>query len=246
MSHTLRQYVAGGYFLSIPNAEPDRYAQMPRHITLGWDHCPRLFFPPSELLTWSDTGGAALAAAAAPFGLAGRRLLDARRFADEQFDRAFGAWHVIYSLAAARRLAGTFLTRSARLELWGAGLPVALAQRFVKQSTPPASPAGCAPVGAGGVCRMVARRRSLAGGGTPLGHEILAYEMTAFQSVESLHGDPSVALAHAQVRPNELGLIDALADARRVAAATDPAIGRRPGRQRTDWMPWLLVRYPIV
>ena len=245
MAVDLRRYIVGGYFLSVPRPEPDPHAQMPRLVTLGADHSPRRFFPFASLMTWTSSDDAEVAAGAAPFRLDSALLQQARRWADEEFGQTFGAWHAIYSLAAARRMAATFLRQAEELELWGVGLPISLVGRFLKQSTPAPSPPGYAPIGTGAVHDMVARRRPVAGGGTPLGHEILCYEMVDFQSVESRHGDPSDVLARTRVQPNDLGLIDTLAAARRVAVATDPTLGLRGGWQRTDWMPWLVVRYRL-
>jgi hypothetical protein len=87
--------------------------------------------------------------------------------------------------------------------------------------------------------------RSLAPGGTPLGHEALVADVgCSFNSPASLHLDEAAVWNRIGVQPNGLGLIDsydeALAGCR--AFATTRVEGPAP---QSQWFPGLLVRYPL-
>lgn len=88
-----------------------------------------------------------------------------------------------------------------------------------------------------GLVELVNGKRPLAEGGSPLGFEPLGFEATKFHSW-LCHYAPDEVYKQFGIRPNQLGLIDNLEDARRV---NDWLI--ETGAEPAIWEPWLLVEY---
>jgi hypothetical protein len=88
-----------------------------------------------------------------------------------------------------------------------------------------------------GLLELVNEKRPPADGGNALGFEPLGFEATKFHSWLCLYARDE-AYKRFGIRPNQLGLIDSLEDARQVneyllQTGAEPAI----------WEPWLLLDY---
>jgi hypothetical protein len=238
----LDEYLSAGYFLS-RQVEPQR--QGDRAVTLGADHSPRRFFPESWTLSWCGDPSESRVRNAQLFGMTESDLDRVQAWADGAFGSVFGAWDVIFRIEDARAIARTFLSRAQGLELWGLGVHRSFLKELRDGTEPPAQVPGYAPSGASGVHLATEMGRSLAAGGTALGHEPLIAEVgCGFSSPASLHLDEAAVWSRLGVQLNEHGLVDsyaeALAGCREFATAT--LSGPAP---QSDWFPGLIVRYSL-
>ena len=241
----LSQFVAGGYFLS-RYVGPDWTNTPMRRVTVASDHSPRRFFPDSWTLSWCDMAEAARQEQAAEFGIAPADLGAVMQWADRAFNVEFGAWHALFTLPVARRVARTWLGGVADVELWGIGLHQSHVAAYCRASAPPPPKPGYAPMGASATHEMVCLHPApLAADGEALGFELLVAECGGWNSPQSRHLDEDEALHAVGITANAHGLIDSFADALRLGQALAVPDDGGPAAL-TGWLPWLLVRYPLA
>lgn len=239
----LEDYVAAGYFLSRIAGEPDCTGIQLRRVSLGSDHSQRHFFPDAWAISWcKDTRDDRLEHAAV-FGITDEQLDEVMAWADKGFEREFGAWSLFFTIESARAAALSMLGNAPELDIWGVGLPRSLLSSFLGESgSSPATPGSARRRAHGTHIDACLRSLPFAEGGEILGHEILAEGGTWLDSPESLHVDEQAMYKAVGVVPNGDGLIDSLDDA--LACCCDLTGCSPIDFEITDWLPWLLVRYP--
>jgi hypothetical protein len=131
------------------------------------------------------------------------------------------------SLDTARTFAVEFDLPCGELALLGIGLPSSHLAAFLEDESP------------WGVSEVLQQRVPMAAGGQRLGYEVLGLDGDGtFHSwiCNSLEGDAATEL---EVRPNENGFLETLADAERVARWANDGERGEP----VFWEPWLVARY---
>lgn len=246
MNMDLSEYVSAGYYLSRYAGFHDCTGIELRRVTMACEHSQRKFFPGTWALSWCNDDDETRIAEAAHFGIGQEQLPGVIAWADDAFDRAFGAWNVFFRLEDAREAANRFLQQASDVELWGLGLHRSFLTEFTRTSAPPPSSPGYAPTGACGMhiaaCRI---SNPLEAGGMRLGHEVLiGQDGQGFNSPESRHLDECAMVEAVGIKTNEHGLIDRFEDAMACCKHLDSHAAETQ-HQITGWRPWLIVRYPI-
>lgn len=237
-------YVAAGYFLSRYIGARDCTGTRLRRLSLAADHSPRKFFPDTWTLSWCKGSRQHRIEEATLFGISEGDLDRVMAWADQNFDKAFGAWSVFFSLEEARTAARSMLSHTADLDLWGVGLHRDLLPAYCEASRPAPPKPEFAPTGASGThVAACVRSLPLAEGGTVLGHELLVDDPgCAFNSPESRHLNEPKILGAAGVAPNSDGLVDSFDEALASCKYLDTHASETQHRV-TGWRPWLIVCY---
>ena len=240
----LNDYVAAGYFLSKHVGPQDCTGIELRRVTMSGEHSSRKFFPESWALSWCSATEREIDAALAAFGIPEDDLERVMDWADDNFDKTFGAFNVFFGLVEARFAANSVINHATGLDLWGLGLHRSYLKDYCEASGPPPTEPGFAPTGATGIHLMTCRRtQALAHGGEILGFEVLL-DRYGLVSPESRHHDEQELFRALDITPNAHGLIDSFDQALRLCTYLDSHIAKEPN-QILGWMPWLIVRYPL-
>jgi hypothetical protein len=167
-------------------------------------------------------------AEAEELGIAAGRRAGVLQWLEDAYAGGLIRWpNVLTSLGAARTFAVEFDLPCGELVLLGIGLPSSHLAEFPWEEE-----------GGSGIREVLERRTTLAGDGRRLGYEVLGLSYSTFHSWLCNHLECEAA-AELEVRPNENGFLDTLADAERVAQWANEGERGEP----VFWQPWLVVRY---
>lgn len=224
----MTEYVSGGYYLLKLIPRPAGVSEILPDQLLTLSNCFTTVLTDIIRLQCDeyDKVREAIAEEAIAFGIPETQIAELVSWAKAQHNNNY----LVYSdVAPALELLNRFVTDS-MARLVGIALHQSLLESFQSQLLKD--------VNTGlGLLELVNEQRPPADGGSPLGFEPLGFEGTKFHSW-LCHYAPDEAHKRFGIRPNQLGLIDTLEDARRVndyllETGAEPAI----------WEPWLVLDY---
>jgi len=224
----INNYISGGYYVVKTIPRPRDLSDILPSTLLTISNCFTTVVEDVIRLQWDNYEDVkeAIADEARAFGIEQSQIPDLVVWAKAQHNRNY----LVYTeVEAPLELLGRFLA-DASARVVGIGLHPSLLEAFDGQLTKDINKGL-------GLEELVHENRSLAEGGHPLGFEPLGFEGTKFHSWLCHHA-PDEAYKRFGIRPNQLGLIDSLEDARRV---NDRLVGT--GAEPAIWEPWLLVDY---
>jgi hypothetical protein len=224
----MNDYVSGGYYVLNAIPRPSDLSDiLPNHL-LTMSNCFTNIVREIIQLQWDkyDNVSEAIADEARDFGIPQSQISELVSWAKAQHNTNY----LVYSeVEPALELRLRFITCPST-HVVGIALHKSLLDSFESQLAKD--------INRGiGLVELVNERRPPAEGGTGLGFEPLGFEATKFHSW-LCHYAPDEAYKRFGIRPNHLGLIDRLEDARQVndyllETGAEPAI----------WEPWLLLDY---
>lgn len=229
----LADYTAAGFYLSRRLTSDECGGIDLGRLSLASDQPERAFFPDSWTLSWVRREREERIASAAAFGFEADQIDAIMEWAGRSFGNTFGFWRVFFSIDDARTVGESALGGVSGVELWGVGLHRSLVNGYCRAP---------GQITASGVRTAVFANKKLPEGGTVLGYDLLFEELgSSFSSPESRGFDEVAMFRNVGVAPNEDGLVDSFADAKKCCRYLD----ERPGAKVKGWQPWLLVRYPL-
>jgi len=200
--------------------------------------CPQ--FPDTSAIDWVKVSEEARFEALDAVGLPVERRSDARAWATDAFEVAFGWPGVFFTAIGAIEARRRFFGDESKLKVIGLGLPRHWVERFMAEASPPPPAPGFAPQGESGYLQTVKRLGSLAAGSRRLGFELLNVEVGQIGHSWLCNGLETHCANIPGVRPGENGLIETLESAERCRnEVAREEVGAEPGL----WLPWLLVEY---
>lgn len=224
----MNDYISGGYYIIKTIPRPPNLSDILPDNLVTMSDCFTTMLSAVIQLQWDNYADVKelIAEEAMEFGIDQSQIPDLVRWAKAQHNSNY---LVFSEVGPPLELLGRFI-RDPSARLVGIGLHASLLESFESQ-LPKDINKGL------GLVELVSDRSPLAAGGNALGFEPLGFEATKFHSW-LCHYAPDEAHKQFGVRPNQLGLIDDLQDARRVndwlvATGVEPAI----------WEPWLLTQY---
>jgi hypothetical protein len=224
----MNDYVSGGYYVVKAIPRPGDLSDILPNDLLTMSNCFTNIVRDIIQLQWDkyDNVSEAIADEARDFGIPQARIPELVTWAKAQHNTNY----LVYSeVEPALELRRRFITAPST-HVVGIGLHKSLLDSFESQLAKDMN-RGI------GLVELVNENRSPAEGGNVLGFEPLGFEATMFHSW-LCHYAPDEAYKRFGIRPNHLGLIDRLEDARQVndyllETGAEPAI----------WEPWLLLDY---
>jgi hypothetical protein len=248
----LSDYYCGGYFLIRANTSgynADRPLLPDKIISLSECICPNLN------IRWGWILGDKEAALA--FGIQEDKFDEFKEWSGTAHDVELGLWSVFYSLDYARRFIKQFLPDASDLYLIGSGLHKELEPAFwqgqlfdvfwgqsrgvLREQSSPKKEQHY------GTEKLIKRLLPLERGGKPLGYEVVSGVFYGDFSHSWLCSYLDAEMHELYgMRPNEYGLIDTCAEAKRVYdwIAEDEMQGGRA--EPEPYNAWLLVSYPLA
>jgi hypothetical protein len=224
----MTEYVSGGYYLLKLIPRPTGISELlPDHL-LTVSNCFTPVMTDIIQLQWDEyeTVKEAIAEEANEFGIPESQIVELVRWAKAQRNANY---RVYSEVAPALELIDRFIT-DPTARVVGIALHQSLLESFQSQ-LPKDVNKGL------GLLELVQEQLPPAEGGNPVGFEPLGFEATKFHSW-LCHYAPDEAYKRFGIRPNHLGLIDKLEDARQLneyllQTGAEPAI----------WEPWLILDY---
>ncbi|HEY3939885.1 MAG TPA: hypothetical protein VGL97_20815 [Bryobacteraceae bacterium] len=224
----MTDYISGGYYVLKTIPRPHGLSDILPNTLLTISTCFTRVVRDIIELQWDsyDNVGATIAEEANEFGIPQARIPELITWAKAQHNTN----DIVYSeVAPALELRHRFIGEpSARVV--GIGLHASLLDSFESQLEKDINRGS-------GLLELVREKRPPAEGGAVLGFEPLGFEAMTFHSW-LCHYAPDEAFKRFGIRPNQLGLIDGIDDAKRVndyllETGAEPAI----------WEPWLVLDY---
>lgn len=227
----MNEYVSGGYYILklIPRPK-DVSETLPDHL-LTVSNCFTTVLTDILQLQWDDYDkvSEAIAEEASEFGIPQSKTAELVRWAKAQDNSNY----LVYTdVAPALELLDKFITDPAA-RVVGIGLHQTFLESFQSQLSKDINKGL-------GLLELVNERRPPAEGGNPVGFEPLGFEATKFHSW-LCHDAPDEAYKRFGIRPNHLGLIDRLEDAKQV---NDYLL--QTGAEPAIWEPWLVLDYTTL
>jgi len=224
----MSEYVSGGYYLVKLIPRPTGVSEILPDELLTVSNCFTTVASDIIQLQWDDYQNVrqAIAEEAGAFGIPQDQLAELVHWAKAQHNSNY----LVYSdVAPPLELLDRFITdRAARVV--GLALHQNLLESFQLQASKDINKGL-------GLLELVNEQRPPADGGNPLGFEPLGFEATKFHSW-LCHYSPDEVYKRFGIRPNHLGLIDKLEDARQV---NDYLL--QTGAEPAIWEPWLVIDY---
>ena len=221
-------YVSGGYYVLKAIPRPSDLSDILPDKLLTMSDCFTKVVRDIIQLQWDsyDNVCEAIADEAREFGISEARIPELVSWAKTQHNTNY----LVYSeVEPALELRRRFVTDSST-HVIGIGLHTSLLDSFESQLVKDVNRGT-------GLLELVNEKRPPADGGNALGFEPLGFEATKFHSW-LCHYAPDEAYKRFSIRPNQLGLIDTLDDARQVNEYL-----LQTGAEPAVWEPWLLLDY---
>lgn len=227
----MTDYVSGGYYVLKAIPRPGDLSSILPDNLLTVSDCFTKVVCDIIQLQWDDYDNVrdAIADEAREFGISGAQIPELVTWAKEQHNTNY----LVYSeVEPALELRQRFITDPST-HVIGIGLHTSLLASFESQLDKDMNRGS-------GLLELVNEKRAPADGGNALGFEPLGFEATKFHSW-LCHYAPDEVFNRLGIRPNNLGLIDRLDEARQVneyllQTGAEPAI----------WEPWLLLDYATI
>jgi hypothetical protein len=224
----MNEYVSGGYYVIKAIPRPSGVSEVLPDTLLTLSNCFTTVLTDIVQLQWDkfENVSEAIAEEATEFGIPEARIPELVNWAKGQHNSNY----LVYSeVEPALELLDQFITDRAT-HVVGIGLHRSLLESFESQLMKDVNKGL-------GLVELVNEGRPPAEGGNALGFEPLGFEATKFHSW-LCHSAPDGVYKGFGIRPNQLGLIETLNDARQVneyllQTGAEPAI----------WEPWLLLDY---
>jgi len=224
----MTEYVSGGYYLLKLISRPKGVSEiLPDHL-LTVSNCFTTVLTDIIQLQWDEYEkvSEAIGEEATEFGIPESKIANLVLWAKTQRNNNY----LVYTdVAPALELLERFIT-DPTARVVGIGLHQSLLESFQSQLSKDVNKGL-------GLLELVNERRPPAEGGNPVGFEPLGFEATKFHSW-LCHYAPDEAYKRFGIRPNHLGLIDRLEDARQV---NDYLL--QTGAEPAIWEPWLVLDY---
>lgn len=221
----LEDYTCGGYLIVKPSP-----AGVPEH-PISISRCLAEVMPDVWCLSWAGCGDDERYEHASNFGLSLDDTTRAIDWVTDRFDKGDIGWPGVFlSAQCAQEFLATFLPGQ-QLNLIGLGLPKDLVKDFLTEADPGV-------LGKSATYLALERNQKLEKPYGVMGYEVLGYDTSDFHSwvCNGLHKDEELSA----VTLNQHGLIDNLADARKVAEyVRRDEVGAEPA----IWRPWVLLQY---
>jgi hypothetical protein len=221
-------YISGGYYVLKAIPRPSDLSDILPNTLVTMSNCFTKVVCDINQLQWDtyDNVREAIAEEAMEFGIPPPQIAELVNWAKAQRNTNYNAYSEVEPALELRR---RFITDPS-VHVIGIGLHTSLLDSFMSQLGKDINRGV-------GLVELVNDKRPPADGGTALGFEPLGFEGTKFHSW-LCHDAPGEAYKRFGVRPNQLGLIDRLDDARQInehllQTGAEPAI----------WEPWLLLDY---
>jgi hypothetical protein len=233
--------VAAGYLLVNPVPRPAYASErlLPGELVSACDCiCPQ--FPDTTSIDWVVAKEETRIEALDAVGLPPQRRSEARAWATNEFEMAFGWPGVFYTAGRALETRQRFFGPESKIKVVGLALPSQYVDEFIAYASPPSLRPGFAPQGESGYLRSVKGQQPLAPGAQRLGFELLDVEFGQIGHSWICNGLETHCEARLGVRPNSAGFIETLELAQRcLNEIVSGEVGAEPGL----WLPWLLVEY---
>ena len=224
----MTEYVSGGYYLLKLIPRPSGVSEiLPEHL-LTVSNCFTTVLTDIIQLQWNEYESVkeTIAEEASEFGIPQGEVAELVRWAKAQHNSNY----LVYAdVAPALDLLDRFIT-DPTARVVGIALHQSLLESFQSQVSKDINKGL-------GLLELVNEQRPPANGGNPVGFEPLGFEGTKFHSW-LCHYAPDEAYKRFGVRPNHLGLIDKLEDARQV---NDYLL--QTGAEPAIWEPWRILDY---
>jgi hypothetical protein len=224
----MTEYICGGYYLLKLIPRPKRVSEiLPDHL-LTVSNCFTAVLTDIIQLQWDEYEKVkdAIAEEATEFGIPESQIANLVLWAKTQRNNNY----LVYTdVAPALELLGRFIT-DPTARVVGIALHLSLLDSFQSQLSKDVNKGV-------GLLELVNERRPPAEGGNPVGFEPLGFEATKFHSW-LCHYAPDEVYKRFGIRPNHLGLMDRLEDARQV---NDYLL--QTGAEPAIWEPWLVLDY---
>jgi hypothetical protein len=224
----MNEYVSGGYYVLKTIPRPSGVSEVLPDTLLTLSSCFTTVVTDIVQLQWDrfENVSEAIAEEAKEFGIPKTKIPELVNWAKAQHNSNY---RVYSGVEPALDLLDRFIT-DRTTHVVGIGLHRNLLESFESQLTKDVNKGF-------GLVELVNEGRSLAEGGNALGYEPLGFEATKFHSW-LCHSAPDEMYKLFGIRPNQLGLIEKLNDARQaneylLETGAEPAI----------WEPWLLLDY---
>lgn len=224
----MNHFVSGGYYVVKSIPRPSGLSDILPTNLLTMSDCFTSVVREIVQLQWDEYANVSesIAEEASKFGIPEDRISELVSWAKEQHNTNY----IVYSdIGPALELASRFIT-DRETHVVGIGLHTSLLESFESQ-VPKDVNKGL------GLLELVNERRPPVEGGTAIGFEPLGFEATKFHTW-LCHYAPDEVYKRFGIRPNHLGLIDKLDDARQVNGYL-----LQTGAEPAIWEPWLLLDY---
>ena len=239
------EYICGGYVVVKAGLRPDWLdgALLPEKIvSASGGLCASI--PADWAIRWTGMTDEGRLEDAAAFGLDADGLEALMTWTDAAWqDRRLRWNNVLASPEVAREVVSRFAPNCPDLHLIGLALARENAEQFPTAPPEACETGQCCKMGLPGTYETLALRQPLAGGGRPLGFELLGYSHHATPPCSwlcnCLHKPVAEELG---IRPNAAGFIDTEADA---AKAADYCNRDDVPSEPVTWFPWLIVGYDL-
>ena len=225
----MNEYVSGGYYVVKTIPRPSGGSGILPDTLLTLSSCFTTVLTDIVQLQWDNFQNVqeAIAEEASDFGISQTRIPELVGWAKAQHNSNY---NVYSDVGPALELLDEFIT-DRTTHVVGIGLHKSLLESFESQLAKDVNKGL-------GLAELVNAGRSPTEGGNALGFEPLGFEATKFHSW-LCHSGPDEVYKRFRIRPNQLGLIEKLNDARQaneylLETGAEPAI----------WEPWLLFDYP--
>ena len=224
----MNDYISGGYYVVKTISRPSGISDVLPDTLLTLSNCFTTVVTDIVQLQWDkfENVREAIAEEAREFGIPETRIPQLVSWSKAQHNSNY---NVYSDVEPALDLLNEFIT-DRTTHVVGIGLHKSLLESFESQLTKDVNKGL-------GLAELVNDGRSPAAGGNTLGFEPLGFEATKFHSW-LCHSAPDEVYKRFGIRPNQLGLIEKLTDARQaneylLETGAEPAI----------WEPWLLFDY---
>ena len=244
----LEDYVVAGYFLTRPIERSEGQndpALVPQRIVTAAPWPNESLLPDSWCVRWSNCSPQERERAAAAWGIEPMRVEALVDWVTAGIGSRIHVSSLCVTLDDLRALVGLAEPHTEAAAL-GMALPKQDVVRYLANTEPPDSPPGVAPRGRTEFAEGLSRGVPPDPSGRALGHEILGLCEVPWASNRDswlAFGLERPALEELGVATNEHGMIESLADARRVAAWIDAS---PPDCTPGPWFSWLLIRYDLA
>jgi len=228
LTYAMIDYICGGYYVLKAIPRPSDLSDILPDKLLTMSDCFTKVVRDIIQLQWDnyDNVREAIADEARDFGISDARIPELTSWAKAQHNTNY---NVYSEIEPALELRQRFITDHST-HVVGIGLHTSLLDSFQSQLLKDANHGL-------GLLELVNEKRPPADGGNVLGFEPLGFDATKFHSW-LCHYAPDEAYKRFGIRPNQLGLIDSLDDAKKVNEYL-----LQTGAEQAIWEPWLLLDY---